>query len=113
MKISLADCAAASCAAPKAPATASASAAALVLMVRFISLSSSLGCSWLRSTGIDETASVRERPEPQLLLADRPQAREPARLDDQEEDDERPEDHELYVRDHRRRQRDAEPAGQL
>src|SRR4051812_17757884 len=101
-KISL-DCAAASCTAPKAPATASATAAALVLML-FISSSFSLRVLQL---------SVRERPEPQLFLPDRPEAREAARLDDQEEDDERPENHELDVRDHSRGKRNAEPAGQL
>src|SRR5512139_3682359 len=43
--------------------------------------------------------SVRERPQPQLLLADRPQPRQAVRLDDQEEDDQRAEDHELGVGD--------------
>src|SRR5258706_6848901 len=105
-KISL-DCARASCMAPTPPAAASAMAAALILMVLFISSSSSLMV--LRCFD----ASVRERPEPQLFLADRPEAREPARLHDQEEYDERPEDHEFYVRDHCSRQRYAEPAGQL
>ena len=41
---------------------------------------------------------MRERPQPQLLLAGRPQPRQAVRLDDQEEDDQRAEDHELEVR---------------
>src|SRR5436305_11663041 len=45
---------------------------------------------------------IGERPHPQLLLADLPQAREPVRLDDQEEDDERAHDHELQLFDRRR-----------
>src|SRR5271165_4423981 len=36
------------------------------------------------------SASMRERPEPQLLLADRPKSRQTVRLDDQEEDDRAP-----------------------
>src|SRR5260221_11329478 len=36
---------------------------------------------------------MRERPEPQLFLADLPQPREPARLDDQKETDQAAEDH--------------------
>ena len=76
--------------APSAPATASATAAAFILNMRFISILL-LWCSGL----------VRKGPEPELLLADRPEAREPQRLHDQEEDDERSEDHELDVRDHR------------
>src|SRR3546814_1696146 len=40
-------------------------------------------------------ASVRERPAPELLLADMPEPGEAGRLDDQEEDDQRTEDHEL------------------
>src|SRR5271165_7065126 len=43
------------------------------------------------------SASMRERPEPQLLLADRPQPRQAVRLDDQEEDDQRAEDHRLQI----------------
>src|SRR5437763_16306527 len=40
---------------------------------------------------------MRERPEPQLLLADRPKARQAVRLDDQEKDDKRAEDHRLQI----------------
>src|SRR5688572_30669949 len=36
---------------------------------------------------------MRERPQPELLLADRPQPGKAVRLDDQEEDDQRAEDH--------------------
>src|SRR5271165_1475083 len=43
------------------------------------------------------SASMRERPEPQLLLADRPKSRQTVRLDDQEEDDQRAEDHRLQI----------------
>ena len=41
--------------------------------------------------------SMRERPQPQLLLADLPQPGEAVRLDDQEENDEPAEYHELEV----------------
>src|SRR5262249_6536585 len=43
--------------------------------------------------------SIWERPHPQLLFGDLPQARQPVRLDHQEEDDERPLDHERQVVD--------------
>src|SRR5689334_12879356 len=87
-KISL-DCAETSCTAPRAPAAASARAAACFLNIAFIS-SSSLGLP--SSCAAVPDASMRKGPEPQFLLADRPQAREPARLDDQEEHDERAEE---------------------
>src|SRR5262252_6659542 len=67
--------------------------------------------SWLSPPYLGEAStggSMRERPEPQLFLADRPKPREPVRLDDEKEDDERAESHEFEMRDHRRRQRDAE-----
>src|SRR6185369_8199198 len=57
--------------------------------------------------------SMRERPQARLLLADRPQPREAARLDDEEEDDQRAEDHGFDVRDGRGRDGDAQPPGQL
>src|SRR5262245_10128613 len=100
MKISF-DCAVASWTAPSTPVTARASAAALSL--NFISPPP---LRWV-------LRSMRERPKPELLLAYRPEARKPARLDDQEEHDQGAEDHELDVRDHRRRQRDAQPRRQL
>src|SRR5690242_21427368 len=53
------------------------------------------------------TRSVRERPEPQLLLGDLPEAREPVRLRDQEEDDEAAEDHQLDLLLEGHRHRDA------
>ena len=40
-----------------------------------------------------------KRPHPQFLLRDLPQPREAVRLDDQEEDDQRADDHELQVLD--------------
>src|SRR5258708_21863144 len=40
---------------------------------------------------------IRKRPQPELLLADLPEPRQPPRLDDQEEDDEAAEDHGLQV----------------
>src|SRR6476619_491390 len=43
-------------------------------------------------------ASVRERPQPQLVLGDLPQACESVRLDDQEEDDQAAKGHQLEVR---------------
>src|SRR5262245_54878454 len=43
--------------------------------------------------------SIRERPQPKLLLADRPQPGQPERLGDQEQHDDSPEQHELEVRD--------------
>src|SRR5439155_10627053 len=58
-------------------------------------------------------ASMRERPEPQLFPEDRPQARQPLRLDDQEKHNERAKAHKFEMRDHRRRERDAEDARQL
>src|SRR5690349_17428454 len=51
---------------------------------------------------------MRKRPEPQLLLKDLPQAREPVRLDDEEEDDQAAEDDRFGVRHHRVRHLDAE-----
>src|SRR5688572_2473613 len=50
--------------------------------------------------------SVRERPEPQLLLADRPQAGQPVRLQDQENHDQGAENHEFHVRGGGGRDRD-------
>src|SRR6185436_18645138 len=100
MKISLA-CAAASCAMPSAPATAIASAAAWVL-IECLMLLPPLMCG-----------SVRKRPQPQLLLPDRPEPREAVRLDDEEEDDEGAENHDFDVRDHRGGQRHAQPRRQL
>src|SRR5918996_6134295 len=41
--------------------------------------------------------SIWKRPAAQLFLADLPEAGEPVRLDDQEEDDQRAKDHELHV----------------
>src|ERR1700693_4254197 len=41
---------------------------------------------------------VRERPESKLLLSDLPEAREPERLDGQEENDQGAKDHQLEVR---------------
>src|SRR5687768_7524111 len=41
--------------------------------------------------------SMRERPQPQLLLGDLPEAGKAVRLDDEEEDDEPAEDDELQV----------------
>src|SRR5579883_3524699 len=43
--------------------------------------------------------SMREGPKPELLLADRPEAGQAVRLDHQEEDDQRAEDHRFEVRD--------------
>src|SRR5205823_6323553 len=57
--------------------------------------------------------SMRERPEPQFLPGDRPQAGESVRLDNQEKHDQRAEGHEFDIRDHCRRQRDAEEPRQL
>src|SRR5262245_51201337 len=51
--------------------------------------------------------SVRKRPQPQLLLRDLPEPREPVRLDDEEEHDQRAEDHELELLGQRDRQLDA------
>ena len=48
-------------------------------------------------------SSVRERPQPELLLGDLPEPREPVRLDDQEEDDEPAEDHQLDLLQQRHR----------
>jgi len=42
-------------------------------------------------------SSVRERPEPQLLLADGPESRQTIRLDNQEKHDKRAEDHRLQI----------------
>src|SRR5829696_7945736 len=53
--------------------------------------------------------SMGERPEAELFLARRPEPRQSVRLDDQEEDDQRAEDHELQVRGGHDRDRDAEP----
>ena len=47
-------------------------------------------------------ASVRERPYDELLPDQRPEPREPVRLDDQEEEDERADDHHVQVLDGRR-----------
>src|SRR4029453_11225819 len=100
MKISF-DCAATSWAAPSTPVTARASAAALSL--NFISPPPFRGVR----------LSTRERPEPQLLLPDRPQPREAVRLDDQEKHDECAEDHGLDVRGGGGGLRNAKPAGDL
>src|SRR5262245_65573272 len=50
-----------------------------------------------------DSGSIRERPQPELFFRDRPQPGEPVRLDDQEEHDQGAEQHELDVRDRRRR----------
>src|SRR5919199_4519530 len=55
--------------------------------------------------------SMRERPQPQLLLADLPQPGQTMRLHDQEEDDERPEHHELDLLLERDRQRESRQVG--
>ena len=55
------------------------------------------------SAGFD-LESVRERPQPQLLLADLPQPGEAVRLDDQKEDDQPAEHHQLEVGRNRARQ---------
>src|SRR5262245_65343699 len=52
--------------------------------------------------------SVRKRPQPQLLLGDLPQSREPQGLDDQEEDDEPAEHHQLDLLLERDRQVEAD-----
>src|SRR3954471_24850909 len=57
--------------------------------------------------------SVRKRPEPQLLFRGRPQPRQAVRLDDQEEDDQRAEDHQFEMRRGGGRQRYAEPVRNL
>src|SRR3954453_3653054 len=57
--------------------------------------------------------SMRKWPEPQFLPGNRPEAGQPVRLDDQKKYDQRAEGHEFDVRDHCRRQRDAEDARQL
>src|SRR6185369_6748801 len=54
----------------------------------------------LMLTSSVECASVRERPQPQVVLERLPQSREPQRLRDQEEEDEPAEDDELHVRHH-------------
>src|SRR5687767_8154734 len=55
--------------------------------------------------------SMRERPQPQLLLGDLPEAGKAVRLDDEEEDDEPAEDDELQVG--HRGVRDLDPEGRL
>src|SRR6266496_5890271 len=55
-------------------------------------------------------ASMGERPQPELFLADLPEPGEAVRLDGEEEDDERAEDDHLEVRHEPRGQRDAEHA---
>src|SRR5262245_34721242 len=60
-----------------------------------------------------DPGSIRERPKPELFLGDGPQPGEAVRLHDQEEHDQEAEQHELDVRDCRRRQADAEDGGKL
>src|SRR5258708_1588289 len=50
-----------------------------------------------RPRAIQRYCLIRKRPDPQLLLADLPEARQSPGLDDQEEDDEAAEDHGLQV----------------
>src|SRR5262245_39233530 len=51
---------------------------------------------------------VRKRPQPELLFRDLPEPRQPARLDDQKEDDQSAEDHQLdlLLQGHRQREPD-------
>src|SRR5262245_31136599 len=46
-------------------------------------------------SSLSSTSSVWKRPEPELLLGDLPESREPVRLDDEKEDDQATEDHHL------------------
>src|SRR3954470_4124237 len=56
------------------------------------------------------TLSMRERPEPQFLLAGGPELGQAMRLDDEEPDDQPAEDHQLGVRDAGRGDRQPEHA---
>src|SRR5439155_8521409 len=69
--------------------------------------------SWPVAIEPSTPALMRKRPEPQLFPEDRPQPRQPLRLDDQKKHDQRAEGHEFEMRDHCRRERDAEHARQL
>src|SRR5262245_1278640 len=57
--------------------------------------------------------SIRERPHPELLLADRPQPGEAVRLGDEEDHDHGAEQHELDVRNRRSRDANSQPVRQL
>src|SRR5262245_17710796 len=57
--------------------------------------------------------SMRKRPQAKLFLRDLPQSREPVRLHDQEEDDERAEDHQLELFLQRHRQLEADRVGHV
>src|SRR5689334_18982992 len=57
--------------------------------------------------------SMRKGPEPQLLLPDRPEPRQPVRFEHQEQHDQRAENHELHVRRHGGRQPHAHLRGDL
>src|SRR5438105_7885284 len=57
--------------------------------------------------------SVRKRPQAQLLLADLPEAREPVRLHDQEEEDEPAEHHQLDLFLQRDRQQEPHRVGRV
>src|SRR5688500_11448584 len=63
-----------------------------------------------RGTGRGES-SVRERPEPQLLLGDLPEPGEAVGLDNQDKDDQAAEDHQLEVGHQSMRDLDVEGMG--
>src|SRR5215831_985405 len=100
-----------------APPAAASAARASKVFPNPLSMEPSFGVYSLFPLVIRRTApaniaqSVRKRPEPELLLADLPQAREPERLDREEEHDQRAENDERQVRHQARGQR--EPEGVL
>src|SRR5258708_27073433 len=117
------NCSFCACAAPARPVTPMAApraARASVLVKRIVPLPNRWSLTLVRtqppsnlSTSFPGQKSVREGPEPELLLADRPQSRQAPRLGDEEEDDERPEDHVLEGGDHRGPQGEPERCRQL
>src|ERR671930_1182390 len=62
---------------------------------------------------VASSPSMRERPQPQLLLGDLPQPGQAAGLDDQKKDDEPAEGHQLDLFLERRGHADAQQVGQV